>query len=93
MFPEVLSHAKLKVQDTRKRIYKETQYFSVITTCKGYQVIRVAQVRCESRKGEPMQFYCHEVVQRWISPDGKVRSHSAWLTSRVDSFTFTASAA
>ena len=41
-------HAKLKVQDTRKRIYKETQYFSVITICKGYQVIRVAQVRCES---------------------------------------------
>ena len=65
-------HAKLKVQDTRKRIYKETQYFSVITTCKGYQVIRVMQVRCESRKGEPMHFYCHEVVQRWISPDGKV---------------------
>ena len=65
-------YAKLKVQDTRKRIYKETQYFSVITTCKGYQVIRVAQVRCESRKGEPMHFYCHEVVQRWISPDGKV---------------------
>ena len=27
-------HAKLKVQDTRKRIYKETQYFSVITICK-----------------------------------------------------------
>ena len=44
----------------------------MITTCKGYQVIRVAQVRCESRKGEPMRFYCHEVVQRWISPDGKV---------------------
>lgn len=53
-------HAELKVQDTRRRIYKETQNFSVITTCKGYQVIRVAQVRCESRKGEPMRFYCHE---------------------------------
>ncbi len=37
-------HAELKVQDTRRRIYKETQNFSVITTCKGYQVIRVAQV-------------------------------------------------
>ena len=24
------------------------------------------------QKGEPMRFYCHEVVQRWISPDGKV---------------------
>ena len=62
--------AELKVWDTRKRTHKETQYFSVITTCKGYQLIRVAQVRCESRKGEPMKFYCHEVVQRWISPKG-----------------------
>ena len=61
---------ELKVWDTRKRTHKETQYFSVITTCKGYQLIRVAQVRCESRKGEPMKFYCHEVVQRWISPKG-----------------------
>ncbi len=65
-------HAELKVQDTRKRTHKEAQYFSVITTCKGYQVIRVAQIRTKSRKGEPMQFYCHEVVQRWIAPDGKV---------------------
>ena len=54
--------AELKVWDTRKRTHKETRYFSVITTCKGYQLIRVAQVRCESRKGEPMKFYCHEVV-------------------------------
>ena len=62
--------SELKVWDTRKRTHKETRYFSVITTCKGYQLIRVAQVRCESRKGEPMKFYCHEVVQRWISPKG-----------------------
>ena len=62
--------AELKVQDTRKRIYKETQYFSVITTFKGYQVIRVAQVSCEGRKGEPMRYKCNEVVQRWIAPNG-----------------------
>lgn len=64
--------AELKVQDTRKRTFKHTQYFSVTTTYKGFQVIRVSQVRFVSRKGEPMEFYCHEVVQRWISPDGKV---------------------
>lgn len=64
--------AELKVEETRKRTLNQTQYFSVITTCKGYQVIRVSQVRYVSRKGEPMQFYCHEVVQRWISADGKV---------------------
>ena len=62
--------AELKVKDTRKRTHKETAYFSVITTCKGYQVIRVSQIRCESKKGEPMKFYCSEVVQRWISPKG-----------------------
>lgn len=64
--------AELKVQDTRKRTFKRTQYFSVTTTYKGFQVIRVSQLRFESKKGEPMKFYCHEVVQRWISPEGKV---------------------
>ena len=63
---------ELKVQDTRKRTFKHTQYFSVTTTYKGFQVIRVSQLRFESKKGEPMKFYCHEVVQRWISPEGKV---------------------
>ena len=64
--------AELKVQDTRKRTFKHMQYFSVTTTYKGFQVIRVSQLRFESMKGEPMKFYCHEVVQRWISPEGKV---------------------
>lgn len=64
--------AELKVNDTRNRTHKETRYFSVITICGGFQVIRVAQIRYISKKGEPMKFYCDEVVQRWISPDGKV---------------------
>ena len=64
--------AELKVQETRRRTLNQTRYFSVITTFKGFQVIRVSQVRYVSRKGEPMQFYCHEVVQRWISSEGKV---------------------
>ena len=64
--------AELKVEETRKRTLNQTRYFSVFTTFKGFQVIRVSQVRYVSRKGEPMQFYCHEVVQRWISSEGKV---------------------
>lgn len=43
-----------------------------MTVCGGFQVIRVAQAHFSSKKGEPMKFYCNEVVQRWISPDGKV---------------------
>lgn len=64
--------AKLKVEQSRRRTYKQSSYFNVISVCKGYEVIRVAQVRAESRKGEPMRYYCHEVVQRWISAEGKV---------------------
>jgi len=64
--------AELQVKDTRRRTQNETAYFSVITACKGFQIIRVSQVRSESRKGEARKLYCQEVVQRWISPDGKV---------------------
>lgn len=64
--------AELKVQDTRRRTQKGVRYFCILTTCRGYQVIRVAQTHYSSKKGEPMKFYCTEVVQRWISPDGKV---------------------
>lgn len=64
--------AELKVLETRKRTQKEIRYFSVITVCGGFQVIRVAQAHYSSKKGEPMKFNCTEVVQRWISPDGKV---------------------
>ena len=64
--------AELKVQDSRRRTQKGVRYFCILTTCRGYQVIRVAQAHYSSKKGEPMKFYCTEVVQRWISPDGKV---------------------
>ena len=64
--------AELKVQDTRRRTQKGVRYFCILTTCRGYQLIRVAQAHYSSKKGEPMKFYCTEVVQRWISPDGKV---------------------
>ncbi len=64
--------AELKVQDTRRRTQKGVRYFCILTTCRGYQVIRVAQAHYSSKKGEPMKFHCTEVVQRWISPDGRV---------------------
>lgn len=64
--------AELKAYDTRKRSDRQTQYFSVITAHKGFQLIRVAQLESVSKKGEPRKNYCKEVVQRWISPDGKV---------------------
>lgn len=43
---------ELKVEETRKRTRHHTRYFCVITSRKGFQVIRVAQLRYESRKGD-----------------------------------------
>lgn len=63
---------ELQVKDTLKRKYGQTSYFSVITTHNGFQVIRVAQIKSESLKGKPAKYYCNEVVQRWISANGKV---------------------
>lgn len=63
---------ELKVKNTLRRTNEQTQYFSVITAHKGFQVIRVAQIKAVSHKGEPRKVYYIEVVQRWISPKGKV---------------------
>lgn len=64
--------AELKVRNTLRLKDEQTQYFSVITAHKGFQVIRVAQIKAISHKGEPRKVYYIEVVQRWISPKGKV---------------------
>ena len=54
----------------RKRVHKEKEYFSIITTCKQYQVIRFFSVQCIRKVGMPADFSIFEVAQRWISPDG-----------------------
>lgn len=62
---------KLRVYITQSRIFKENEYFSVITAFKGYQVIRFFFVRAFFKIGQPPQYSLTEVVQRWISSEGK----------------------
>lgn len=61
----------LKVQGSRKRVYSpQSMYFTIITTIKGFQVLRHF-VACKScRVGQPAKFELHEAVQNWISPKG-----------------------
>lgn len=61
----------LDVVDTLRRVFKQMEYFSVVTTCKGYQVIRFFSVKAEFRMGQPAKYSFTEVVQRWIAPNGK----------------------
>lgn len=62
---------ELKVHTTRKRVFKENEYFSMITTCKGYQVIRFFFTRAYYKVGQPSEYSICEVAQRWIAPNGK----------------------
>lgn len=63
--------AKLKVETTRKRIFKQTEYFCVITTYKGFQVLRFFYIDWCAKVGEKTQYFHSEVTQRWITPDGR----------------------
>ena len=62
---------ELKVHTTRKRVFKENEYFSIITVCKGYQVMRFFFAKAYYKVGQPAEYTIYEVAQRWIAPNGK----------------------
>ena len=64
--------AELKVNDTRKRTLKQCYYFCIVTTCKGFQVVRIIMIKSTSKKGSAATYFYKEVAQRWITPDGKI---------------------
>lgn len=62
---------QLEIKSTRQRVFKEIEYFGIITTCGGFQVIRYFHISAYRKAGEQARYNCSEVVQRWLSPNGK----------------------
>lgn len=62
---------ELEILDTRKRVFRENAYYSVITTRKGYQVVRYFMARATFKVGQPAEYSLNEVVQWWFAPSGK----------------------
>lgn len=62
----------LKVNDARTRTFKQVSYVCIVTTCKGFQLVRIVYVKATSKKGMPATYDCQEVAQRWIAPNGKI---------------------
>lgn len=62
---------ELEAFRTRKSVFSENEYFSILTTCKQYQVIRFFLVKSRYKAGQGAEYSIFEVVQRWIAPDGK----------------------
>lgn len=61
---------ELEALRTRKSVFSDNEYFSIITTCKQYQVIRFFFVKSRHKAGQAAEYSIYEVVQRWIAPDG-----------------------
>ncbi len=61
---------ELEALRTRKSVFSENEYFSIVTTCKQYQsdTLLLRQVPIQGRQAAGYSIY--EVVQRWISPKG-----------------------
>ena len=62
---------ELEALRTRKSVFNENEYFSILTTCKQYQVIRFFFVKSRYKAGQAAEYSVFEVVQRWITPNGK----------------------
>lgn len=83
-------HSKLQIADTRKSVFKQYEYFCIITTCEDFQVLRFFYLQSYAKVGEKVRYFHSEVVQRWIAPGGK---HATLARLRpmgyfVDTWTF-----
>ena len=63
---------RLTVVTTRRRTSWNKAYLSVVTTREGLQVVRYFLLERRVRDGQPARYECCEVMQRWITPDGKI---------------------
>lgn len=64
-------NTQLGIKTTRQRVFKEIEYFGIITTYGGFQVIRYFHISVYRKAGEQVRYSYSEVVQRWLSPNGK----------------------
>lgn len=62
---------KLIVKTSRKRVFDDSYYMTVIDAHKGYQVLRTIMLSYKTVVGKLPEYSYSEVMQRWIAPDGK----------------------
>lgn len=62
---------RLQINTTRQRVFKQTEYLCIVTTFKGFQVLRFFYIDVYRKSGKSAYYFCKEVVQRWIAASGK----------------------
>lgn len=62
---------KIQVEQSRKTTYKHVNYFATAEIFGEFQIVRNYEVFGYYKKGEPVRYYLHEIIQYWIQPDLK----------------------
>lgn len=68
--------SKIKMFGENKKAFKEMEYFAVLTTIKGFQVVRMVSSEKYMVKGENPVYFHSEVMQHWINEKGEVATLS-----------------
>ncbi|BFM45271.1 PcfJ domain-containing protein [Flavobacterium sp. CFS9] len=68
--------AKLKIQPHNQVYFKELEYFAVLQTYGGFQVVRIICSQKHMKKNCAPTYSHSEVMQHWINPKGEVRTLS-----------------
>ena len=63
--------AKLQVRTTFERKIRQKQYFTILTTCGEYQVLRMFLLSVEMEKGCKASSYTIEIGQYWWNAQGR----------------------
>lgn len=80
-------NTKLKVEDTRNRTDKQRVFFSTAAVVQEFQVIRNFELIAYYKKGKPVKYFLHEILQSWVGPNdkttmvGKLHTTSGWSDS------------
>lgn len=82
--------AKLQVKETFERKLQQTHYFTILTTCGEYQVLRMFLLVAGMEKGCKAEYYTLEIGQYWWNAEGRkaivaIPRTMGWY---VDTFSF-----
>lgn len=65
-------NTKLKIETTRCTTWKQEEYYAVTEVVDDFQVVRNFVLYSYHKKGKPVKHCTYEILQYWISPNGKV---------------------
>lgn len=81
---------KLEVKETRERTLHQATYFTTLTTRKSFQVLRVALLKTEQRKGQPATYTIREICRYYMNGQGnyEVIGLKRMMGMYIDTFSY-----